>query len=357
MPRKGKRRKKTNSNLDWRVFFLWFLLVVVFIQTLIIRSLWQERNQLRQQVRQTSLVSSKIKRLEKRQGRVISAKERKVKSKVKSKYRYLPVGKSKAKTKPKVKTEQRVSRKPVLRERPKAFSYNKKKKEDHRPYLVIVLDDWGYSDENFPMLEALSLPIDVSVFPDHRYTLEASRLAKKTGKEVMIHLPMEPENLARKNWEDNTITVDITEEEIRKILDEAIESVPYAVGVNNHMGSRATSDLRVMKVVIGYLKKKGLFFLDSVSTPKTVVRKVCRGLGLPYLARDVFIDNQSNLDYIKEQIKRAVRLAKKKGYAVLIGHDRENTLRALIDMETYLRENAKVIKASELFRKLERHEL
>ncbi len=335
--RKGRSRRKKfdQRRLDWKVVFIWFLLVLVFIQTLIIHSLWQERR---------------------RFGNIRISAERTASDKVSSrrvvafKNSLLPSQKRKGK-------KHREPRKKEKRKQILLVSGSVEKRQVRRPYLVIILDDWGYSLKNLPMLKALSLPVDVSILPGHEFSLKVSRIARETGKEVMLHLPMEPDNLPKEKWEHNTITVNMSEDQIRKLVNWAIDSVPGAVGVNNHMGSRATADVRVMRIVLSQVKKRGLFFLDSVSTPATVVKKVCREVGLPYVARDVFIDNQADLRYIKAQIKRAVDLANKKGYAVVIGHDRENTLRALIDMETYLREKTNVIKASDLVRKLSHGDL
>ncbi len=309
MPKGSRGRKKgKGKDWDWKLPLVWFLFLVVFIQALIIRALWVERIKSRKKV-----------------SRIVIQKEEKKKTLPKKKPKSYPF----------------VTR-PVVRE----------EKGKSKPFMVIVLDDWGYSTRNFPLLEALSLPVDVSVFPSHEFTKDVVRLARSTRKEVMVHLPMEPESLPREKWEKDTITVEMPDEEIRRKVRQALESVEGAVGVNNHMGSKATADPRVMRIVLEELQKRGLFFLDSVSMPNSVVCKVSKEMGLPCLKRDFFIDNEARESYIVDQLKRAVSAAEEKGYVVVIGHDRPATLRALIEMETYLRERVRVIPASRLWRRL-----
>ncbi len=222
------------------------------------------------------------------------------------------------------------------------------KKEKPLPRLVIILDDWGYSNQNFPYLRDIALKLDVSVLPNHRYSRAAAETAHRYGKEVMLHLPMEPLNLDRKYWEKVTITTDMDEGQIGQTVLSLLDSVPYVKGVNNHMGSKATADRRLMNVVVKTLKGRVGFFIDSVSTPSSVVCKVAKENGMMCLSRDVFIDNDSSISYIKSQIRRALRVAEKKGYAVAIGHDRVNTLRAILDMETEILNRVEVVTAGEL---------
>ncbi len=222
------------------------------------------------------------------------------------------------------------------------------KKKKPLPKLVIVLDDWGYSNQNFYYLRDIALKLDISVLPNHRYSRAAAEMAHRYGKEVMLHLPMEPLNLDKRYWEGVTITTDMDNEQIRQTVLSLLDSVPYVMGVNNHMGSKATADRRVMDTVAGALKGRVIFLVDSVSSSSSVVCKAARNNGMRCLKRDVFIDNDSNISYIKSQLRRALRIAEKKGYAVAIGHDRVNTLRAILEMETELLTRAEVVTAGEL---------
>jgi polysaccharide deacetylase 2 family uncharacterized protein YibQ len=113
-----------------------------------------------------------------------------------------------------------------------------------------------------------------------------------------------------------------SEEEIHTLLDSSFSQLPGAVGMNNHMGSRATADERVMTVIMDYLQSNGRFFLDSRTTTETVGAKSAETYAVPYLERDVFLDNESKAEEILESLNRGIDLARTKGHAVLIGHVR-----------------------------------
>ncbi len=217
-----------------------------------------------------------------------------------------------------------------------------------KPKLAIILDDWGYSSETLGYLKQISLPIDISILPGHRFSEVSAIQAHKNGKEVMLHLPMEPLSLKKSGWEKNTITVDMDKETIIKIVRCDLENIPYVVGVNNHMGSKATADKRVMRVVLEELKKRGMFFVDSLSSANSVAEEVGRQVGIKLGKRDVFIDNNSDIEYIKSQIRRAIRIAKQKGKAIAIGHNRINTLKAIVLLEQELLNQVELVPVSEI---------
>jgi polysaccharide deacetylase 2 family uncharacterized protein YibQ len=122
------------------------------------------------------------------------------------------------------------------------------------------------------------------------------------------------------------------DETIRRLLDEAIASVPHAEGVNNHMGSAVTSDPRAMRVVLIHLKGKGLFFMDSNVVAESVAPQVAEEVQISFTKRDIFIDNQLNAEAIRKQLEVAKRIALETGSAVVIGHDRRVTLQAIKKM-------------------------
>ncbi len=316
-PRRGKKRRERRPErapLDWRKEIIWLLLAGLFFLSLFVLVLWIENQQLKSQLR--LLRSRKATELSSRgaapQKRASGSKKKK-------------------------------TGKPNLKAQISA-------KVSSRPYLAIVLDDWGYSDRNIHYLKEIGIPLDIAILPGHRFSRQVAQVCRLYHKEVMLHLPMEPMKLSRSHWEPRTVTVEMSEEEIRGILDWALAEVPYAKGVNNHMGSRATADRRVMRIVLRELKRRGLFFLDSYSSPKSVVTEVAKEVGLPCVKRDVFIDNDLNPEYIKGQIRLGMKIARRKGYAVLIGHDRTSTLDTLLIMEPELLENVKVVFVSTLLR-------
>jgi polysaccharide deacetylase 2 family uncharacterized protein YibQ len=196
-----------------------------------------------------------------------------------------------------------------------------------RPKLAIVLDDWGYNTKNLDAVFQVGKPLTISVLPDLPYSTFIAQKAKEHGLEVILHMPMEPK--AKIKLELATLRTDMSENEIRAGLSKALNTVPGAVGINNHEGSKATEDRRFMKVVFDELKKNNMFFLDSLVTNYSVCEPAAKEAGIRFVKRSVFLDNESDPAYIKKQIGKAMDLAIKNGDAVAIGHDRPNTIAAL----------------------------
>ena len=199
------------------------------------------------------------------------------------------------------------------------------------PKMAIVLDDWG---KNYPLLKnAIDIhrPLTIAILPNLSKSRQIAEEAYQNGLGVMLHLPMEPKN-KNEPLEPHTIMTSMTEKEILKYLDEAVSGVPHLEGANNHMGSAATSDARVMKIILSRLKAQNLFFIDSHVISSTQGPKVAREVGIRFNERDVFIDNENKLDAIKKQLDRAKRIALTHGEVVVIGHDRKLTLQAIQEM-------------------------
>ena len=154
--------------------------------------------------------------------------------------------------------------------------------------------------------------------------------AKDHGFEVILHMPMEPK--AKIKLELATLYTNMSDDEIRSSLSRALQTVPGADGINNHEGSKATGDRRLMKVVFGELKKDNMFFLDSLVTNYSVCESVAKETGIRFVKRSIFLDNENDPDYIKKQFEKAMNLALKSGSAVAIGHDRPNTVAVLKEM-------------------------
>lgn len=187
-----------------------------------------------------------------------------------------------------------------------------------RRKLAIVIDDVGYNlDELQPFLK-LSMPLTFAVLPKLRYSSRAAQEIRAAGQQVIMHLPMEAEH-----GEDpgpGAILTSLSDDEIRQRVAEDIATIPGIVGVNNHMGSLATSDLRVMDVVAGELAKDKLFFLDSRTSAGTVGKTAAGHYNLPYMERSVFLDNERNREYIHKAILQGMDIAEQQGHAVMIGH-------------------------------------
>ncbi len=204
------------------------------------------------------------------------------------------------------------------------------------PRMAIILDDWGY---DYSLLEgaiAIGKPVTLAILPGLKYSRDIARDAHKAGLGVMLHMPMQSKS--GRNAEPHTILTTSSEIEILNYLEEGIDAVPYLEGINNHQGSLAASDERVMRVVLGRLKKKGLFFIDSRVVATSVGARIAEELGVPHATRDVFIDNVAQIDAVKEQLRKAKAIALKHGLVIVIGHDKWVTLRAILEMVPELEE-------------------
>jgi hypothetical protein len=200
-----------------------------------------------------------------------------------------------------------------------------------RGVVAIVIDDVGWDDTALAALATLDAPLALSVLPGTPRADEAIALAKRKGWDLMVHLPMEPEF---GKIEKETIRTSDDDAVVRERVLSALAKVPGAIGLNNHQGSKATADPRIMREVLSVVKEKGLFFLDSRTTPATQGEKIARILGVPFLSRDVFLDDAAAeakdpggapgaLDTAWE---RALSVAMSKGEAVVIGHPHRETV-------------------------------
>ncbi len=198
------------------------------------------------------------------------------------------------------------------------------------PKIAIVIDDVGYDDHLKDVLWSFPHPVTLAIIPELPYSEFFSKEGKNHGFEIILHQPMEPLRDLKEN-DPTMIKVGMSEKDILKILDKNLKSVKSAVGINNHMGSRATQDKLVMHVVLTELKKRGMFFMDSLTTPHSICREEASAIGERYLARDVFLDNELESDYIHGQIEQLIQVARKTGVAIGIGHYKYNTLSVLKD--------------------------
>ncbi len=195
-----------------------------------------------------------------------------------------------------------------------------------KPLVAIVVDDFGYFNNSLVRgFLALKVPFTITIIPGLEFSSEIARKASEAGREYLCHLPMEPEGDGYSK--ESYIKVSMSKGEIKRYIEKALESVPGAVGINNHMGSKATADERTMKVVLSICKERGLFFIDSMTSPRSVAGKVAEMLSLPCLHNDLFLDNRG--EDVKVALGRLVSIAKRRGYAVGIMHARKKSLVAL----------------------------
>ncbi len=186
--------------------------------------------------------------------------------------------------------------------------------------IALVIDDFGYDAEGTKEMLDLSIPLTAAVMPFEVRSKEVSELAIKKGKEVIIHMPMEPNNGNKTLLDKKFITTNLSDEEIESKVKAAFEEVKGAKGLNNHMGSKATKDERVMRSVLKVVKDNNKFFLNSKTSDKTVAKDICTDLGIKYYERDVFLDHISTKENVEKSLEKAYDIAKEKGYAIAIGH-------------------------------------
>ncbi len=215
--------------------------------------------------------------------------------------------------------------------------------------IAIVIDDTGNTDRWEEYCFSLD-NITLSILPKLRYSKYFAERAANRGFGVMLHLPLEAKNRSL-NLGPGGIKSGMDKSEILRILREDIESVGIPCGVNNHMGSLVTANKKIMRIILKELKKRGLFFLDSYTSTDSVVADVAKELKMKYIRRDIFIDNNDNIEYIKGQLEKGIEIAKNKGVAVLIGHYRKNTFKAIVGMKSIFEENnIQLVKVEELYR-------
>jgi len=199
--------------------------------------------------------------------------------------------------------------------------------------VAFVIDDWGYNRKNIELVLEIERPLTISILPNLRYSDAIAESFRKN--DIILHLPMESKS--NMSAEKDTIRSNMGELEIISILNKDIAGLPGLVGISNHQGSKATEDERVMRIIMAELKKRGLFFLDSLTTPRSVCLDVAHDTGLRYAQRDVFLDITDKTDlrnfesYIKGQIQELANVAMIKGSAIGIGHNKRITLELIRD--------------------------
>ncbi|MCX8028826.1 MAG: divergent polysaccharide deacetylase family protein [Brevinematales bacterium] len=195
-----------------------------------------------------------------------------------------------------------------------------------KPIIVLVIDDFGYSIEEYIISAIKDLPITVAIIPFLAHSKHIYNIAKEYKREIIVHLPMEA--YGNKRNETNYVKVGMSKNEIYNILEDSFENIP-GVGLNNHMGSKATEDSEIMDTILSFASSKNLLFLDSLTSPKSVGYKKAKEYNMAPLKRDVFLDNTDSKYYILEQLKTVEKIANEKGFCIAIGHARKTTFEVL----------------------------
>ena len=207
-----------------------------------------------------------------------------------------------------------------------------------RPRIAIVIDDLGGENKISQELLRWDLPITFSILPFMTYSKTLAEEAYRKGKEVILHLPMEPRGYPQTRPGEGVLLEEMDETRLLRQLSRDIEAVPHIKGVSNHMGSRLMEDPEKIRIVFSELKRRGLFFLDSRTTPQTVGLEVAQSVGLKAMERSLFIDHSSDEDEIKQKLDRLIQFSLSTGKAVGIGHPHPSTLKSLKEMIPRIKE-------------------
>lgn len=211
--------------------------------------------------------------------------------------------------------------------------------------IVIIIDDVGFEGQPLERVMSLDPDINFSILPHGSRSADFAHRLNARGFEILCHLPMEP--LGSESPGPKAILTSMTGEEIVRIVRENVASVPFARGVNNHMGSRATADRRVMESVIGALPD-GMYFVDSRTGGSSVAADVAREMKVRSAARHVFLDDDRSVAAIRRQVAMLAATAASRGLAIGIGHPRASTIDVLADEIPRLRDRGfRFVRASQ----------
>ncbi|MFN2441933.1 MAG: divergent polysaccharide deacetylase family protein [Thermoanaerobaculia bacterium] len=197
--------------------------------------------------------------------------------------------------------------------------------------IVLILDDVGYDPTATERAAALPATINFAVIPGTPHAKRSAEFLASRGFEILCHLPMEPVGYPRISPGDGAILLSLSDDEIRRRTTALFRQVPHAIGVNNHMGSAATADARVMRSVLEAVRDEGVFFVDSRTSGRSVGHRMATDLGIPSAGRDVFLDDDASVEAIRAQVQRLAQLASanEDGVTIAIGHLYPSTLQVL----------------------------
>jgi polysaccharide deacetylase 2 family uncharacterized protein YibQ len=211
----------------------------------------------------------------------------------------------------------------------KAFAFDHIDQNPHtRPRLALIIDDIGASLPHARAFLELNVPITFAILPRLPMTEESAHLIHNEGHEIMLHQPMEPRDRCLSPG-PGALYVGDEPNKISDTVEENISSIPFATGMNNHMGSRFTASPKEMFETLQVVKDRGLFFVDSLTTGDSKGYKTAKTLHLPATSRDVFLDNRVAVSAIMQQLQQLKGIALRHGQAVAIGHPFIETSRAI----------------------------
>ncbi len=217
---------------------------------------------------------------------------------------------------------------------------------------AIIIDDFGGGVGGVKDFLEGDVQITAAIMPFSELSKKHAEWAYKNGLEIMVHLPMQPKK-GKASWlGPKPITNDLSKKEVRKRVIDAIESVPYAMGLNNHMGSLVVENEEIVRVIVEVAKERKLYIVDSATSPKSKFEEITEELDVPFIKRDVFLDDICSINQVKKQMHILARIAESRGTAVAIGHvgtsGKVCSLGVTESMPEFKHKHIKVVPVSEL---------
>ncbi len=222
--------------------------------------------------------------------------------------------------------------------------------DDFDGKLSIIIDDLGYGSLLDEKLIGIDKPLTLAVLPSLNYTQTViNNFKDKDNFELILHMPMEPIDEIQR--EDFMLFSEHSKEEMEVLFNDALNQMNGEVaGLNNHKGSKFTSDSEKMREFLELVRAEDLFFIDSYTLNTSVGYSLAQEMSIPTTKRDVFLDYVDEREAIKERLYEAVDLALENGSAIAIGHYKKNTLKVLKEeLPKLQKEGIKLVKASKLF--------
>jgi uncharacterized protein len=216
------------------------------------------------------------------------------------------------------------------------------------PKIAIIIDDIGYDKTIAKKFLALNAVLTFSILPYSPYEKSIARTVHSKGYDVMLHLPMEPDEYPSINPGPGVLLTSMTPDQLIDQLNEDLDAFPFITGVNNHMGSKMTTVSPQLNQIFSVLKGKGLFFIDSRTTPDTLCKPTAQLFKVPFAQKDVFIDHKPEPEFIRKQIHRLILIADSHGEAIGIAHPHPETFDILREMLPELEKKAELVRASDI---------
>ena len=208
------------------------------------------------------------------------------------------------------------------------FSILAYSQQTSKPSISIIIDDLGYKQKEDILALSLPGPVAYAILPHAPYTKKIATIASQNGKEILLHQPMQAlEN--NKLLGPGALTLNMTHKEFVKTLETNISVISNIIGINNHMGSLLTRHPGHMQWLMNVLKKNEYIYVDSLTSTNSVAGEIAKKNKIPFLKRDIFLDNNTDLEYITKKFFELITLAKKEGTALAIAHPHSNTIKTL----------------------------